>query len=457
MNVQRFIENYGVISGRFDTVNDRVVGHELDDQPPVSSDKQHALLIQKQLRTIKRFNGSGDAESWLKYIIKKFDSLGLSHDEWNDLIFYILAGDAIIWYAREEEKMPTFTCFVREFLQHYGRKQINELSLSTLSTLISTQVNSQEIPISEQLMADLRLHVICNVLQDLPKFAGEKCDSVLLCLSEFQEATRVYDLSDDEKLFYLPICLEGNARYWFYDGGEIFTTWSLFVQRFIQIFKSSSDIIPPFDQFCSSKQAMNSNKNNAVFVAQSQFTIDPLIDQQDIVTSCNAVEEDILVIGEHGGVDFMLDESQESRGIQGVLLSTETTSNIVTEDIRVMVEAVEAVEAEFTLDEPQQAAEIDRVILSIDEEMFVAAKLDFSITEMYQRNNSVTSDQRSFDILYWQKHIVMDSRIQVDPELQISYDTQRIYCNTFIAVWFENRPFDPGGSGEKYLPFSGCV
>ena len=59
MNVGRFMENSGVMSGEF------------DDQPPISFDKQHALFIQKQLRTIKRFNGRGDAESWLKYIIKK--------------------------------------------------------------------------------------------------------------------------------------------------------------------------------------------------------------------------------------------------------------------------------------------------------------------------------------------------------------------------------------------------
>ena len=68
-----------------------------------------------------------------------------------------------------------------------------------MSILISTQ----EIPISEALMADLRPHVICNVLQDLPKFAGEKCESVLLCLSKFQEATRVFHLSDDEKFLYI--------------------------------------------------------------------------------------------------------------------------------------------------------------------------------------------------------------------------------------------------------------
>lgn len=105
--------------------------------------------------------------------------MSLSHNQWDDLIFHILKDDAIIWYAREEEKRPTFTCFVREFLQHCGRKQINELSPSTLCILISARVKSQEIPISEALTADLCPHVIWNVPQDLLEFAGEKCESVL--------------------------------------------------------------------------------------------------------------------------------------------------------------------------------------------------------------------------------------------------------------------------------------
>lgn len=63
MNAKRFIEDFGVMPGKFDTVSHGVVDHELDDQPPVSSDEQNALFIRQQLRTLERFNGSGDAES----------------------------------------------------------------------------------------------------------------------------------------------------------------------------------------------------------------------------------------------------------------------------------------------------------------------------------------------------------------------------------------------------------
>lgn len=119
---------------------------------------------------------------------------------------------------------------------------------------------------------------------------------------------RVFHSSDDEKLLYTHICLEGNARYWFYDGGEIFTTCSSFVQRFMRIFGSSNDLILFIEQFCSSEQEVDLNTNNVVSVAQCQSTADRSINQQDIARSCNTVKENICVIDEHGGADLILDE-----------------------------------------------------------------------------------------------------------------------------------------------------
>ncbi|CAF4944400.1 unnamed protein product, partial [Rotaria magnacalcarata] len=40
------------------------------------SQLSHQEVIEEKLRTFQKFNGNGDAEQWLMYLLDKFDSLG---------------------------------------------------------------------------------------------------------------------------------------------------------------------------------------------------------------------------------------------------------------------------------------------------------------------------------------------------------------------------------------------
>jgi hypothetical protein len=54
----------------------------------------------------------------------------------------------------------------------------------------------------------------------------------------------IYKLSDEEKLFFISLCLEADARDWFFDNTHLFPTWTEFMQKLIKTFESlgKSDI-----------------------------------------------------------------------------------------------------------------------------------------------------------------------------------------------------------------------
>ncbi|CAF4613824.1 unnamed protein product, partial [Rotaria magnacalcarata] len=45
------------------------------------SQLSHQEVIEEKLRTFQNFNGNGDAEQWLMYLLDKFDSLGVNMAE----------------------------------------------------------------------------------------------------------------------------------------------------------------------------------------------------------------------------------------------------------------------------------------------------------------------------------------------------------------------------------------
>ncbi|CAF3861616.1 unnamed protein product [Rotaria sp. Silwood1] len=53
------------------------------------------------------------------YTLEKFDLLQFTSLERNELISEILTGEALIWYAEQQDHMPTFIIFMKKFLQHF--------------------------------------------------------------------------------------------------------------------------------------------------------------------------------------------------------------------------------------------------------------------------------------------------------------------------------------------------
>ena len=121
-----------------------MLGHDVHDQRLIQNQQTQQLSIQLQLRSIQKFNGHGDPELWLKTILEKFDSLQLTLLERNELIPDILTGEALIWYAIQQDHMPTFITFVKNFLQHYGQQ---ELKTESSTTFISSSIQLKQAKI----------------------------------------------------------------------------------------------------------------------------------------------------------------------------------------------------------------------------------------------------------------------------------------------------------------------
>ncbi|CAF4885545.1 unnamed protein product, partial [Rotaria sp. Silwood2] len=106
------------------TITTKPLGHKIDDQRLVKDDQQRQLLIRQHLSSIQKFDGHANPKIWLKSIIEKFDLLQLTTLERNELISEILTGDALIWYIEEQEHMPTFMTFMKQFLQYFGNQEL---------------------------------------------------------------------------------------------------------------------------------------------------------------------------------------------------------------------------------------------------------------------------------------------------------------------------------------------
>ncbi|CAF4734313.1 unnamed protein product, partial [Rotaria magnacalcarata] len=64
-------------------------------------------------------------------------------------------------------------------------------------------------------------------------------------------------LSDMEKLFYIPPCLEADAKDWFFDNYHFVLSWSLFVQKLLDTFESSSKADITFNRLRQYQQSLH--------------------------------------------------------------------------------------------------------------------------------------------------------------------------------------------------------
>ncbi|CAF2115551.1 unnamed protein product [Rotaria magnacalcarata] len=109
-----------------------MLGHDLHDQQSIQSQQNQLPSIQSQLNSIEKFNGHGDPELWLRYIMEKFDLLQISSAERNELIPDILTGEALIWYVKQQDHMSKFTAFMKHFLQYYGNQELKTESTTNI-------------------------------------------------------------------------------------------------------------------------------------------------------------------------------------------------------------------------------------------------------------------------------------------------------------------------------------
>ncbi|CAF3420606.1 unnamed protein product [Rotaria socialis] len=188
------------------------LGHDLDDQRSVKTDTKQQFLVQQQLNSIQNFDGHGNSKIWLKHIIEKFDLLQLTSLERNELISEILTGEALIWYAEQQDYIPTFITFMKKFLQYFDTQELKtDLSRQIISSAMTSK-QVEDASCEDTVMNCLRNQLLITNLAKLQKYSGKLQQNVSKWQREIQQTMNTFKLTDDEKLFYVSLCLEGDAR-----------------------------------------------------------------------------------------------------------------------------------------------------------------------------------------------------------------------------------------------------
>jgi hypothetical protein len=242
-----------------------VAGHDLNDQQLFHTDKQHPPVLQICLPTIQKFDGRGDPERWLKHILEKFDLFELTSSERNNSIPDILTGEALIWYVKHQDDMPTFMCFMKRFIENYGFKGLNQAPSSAVSSSLIQAKLSDTIDCKESTLDALRNQIFMNNLENLEKFTGKSKQNVSKWLRDFQQAMHFAKLSDEEKLSLVITCLEAEARDWFFDNQHSFCTWTGFVQKLLKTFESSGQADIAFNRLRHYEQGINQDVRQYYF------------------------------------------------------------------------------------------------------------------------------------------------------------------------------------------------
>ncbi|CAF2108978.1 unnamed protein product [Rotaria magnacalcarata] len=236
-----------------------VDGHVVNDQS-TQSQLSHQEVIEEKLRTFQKFNGNGDAEQWLMYLLDKFDSLGVNMAERIIWIPNVLSNEAFIWYARSADVMPTFIAFTNLFLQRFSTKRNEEIKITTNNNNVQMSNLNQD-----DVFGSLRSQLLLSHIEKLPKFTGRSKQNLSKWLIEIQQAMNMLKLTDAEKLFYIFLCLEGDAGDWFLDNKHSFSTWTSFIEKIVKIFKLPGNDDNLFDQLCLSEHGIKKNTINYNF------------------------------------------------------------------------------------------------------------------------------------------------------------------------------------------------
>jgi hypothetical protein len=241
-----------------------VSGHELNDQF-INSQSIHRNPIKEELQKFEKFTGLGDAEQWLTSLLMKFDSLQVDMDDRITFVPVVLTGEAFIWYIQHEKHMLTFISFAKLFLQRFfSTKLEDEKPTSTNHMLIHQQLILKD-ETQEDVFSSLRNQLLLGHIEKLPKFSGRLKQNVSKWLREVNQTMHLLKLSDKEKLFFIPSCLETDAKDWFFDNYHLFSSWSLFVQKLIDTFESSSKADIAFNRLRQYQQGLNQDVRQYYF------------------------------------------------------------------------------------------------------------------------------------------------------------------------------------------------
>ncbi|CAF2038477.1 unnamed protein product [Rotaria magnacalcarata] len=200
-----------------------VDGHVVNDQS-TQSQLSHQEVIEGKLRTFQKFNGNGDAEQWLMYLLDKFDSLGVNMAERIIWIPNVLSNEAFIWYARSANVMPTFIAFANLFLQRFSTKRNEEIKITTNNNNVQMSNLNQD-----DVFGSLRSQLLLSHIEKLPKFT------------------------------------EADAKDWFFDNYHFVPSWSLFVQKLLDTFESSSKADIAFNRLRQYQQSLHQDVRQYYF------------------------------------------------------------------------------------------------------------------------------------------------------------------------------------------------
>ena len=155
--------------------------------------------------------------------------------------------------------MPIFLTFTKKFLQDccHQEKKPEILQPNVLSVIPLKQTDI--VARSDNVMDCLRNQMLITNLQKLPKFSGNSKENVSKWVLEIQQSMNLFKLTDDEKLFYISLCLEGNARDWLYDNLHVCSTWTLCIQNLLTTFESSGKADISFNRLRHYEQNLNQN------------------------------------------------------------------------------------------------------------------------------------------------------------------------------------------------------
>lgn len=84
-------------------------------------------------------------------------------------------------------------------------------------------------------------------------------------LKDFEQTPDVVKLPDEEKLFFVITCLEGDARDWFFEHQQTFSSWWDFTQKLLKTFESSGKADIAFNRLRHYQQAINQDVRQYYF------------------------------------------------------------------------------------------------------------------------------------------------------------------------------------------------
>ena len=253
-----------IIEEKSDEDVKKMGGHVLDDQLIISL-SAHRKIIKEELQTFEKFTGLGDAEQWLTSLLNKFDLLQVDIDDRITFVPAVLTGEAFMWYIQHEKHMLTFISFAKLFLQCFSSTKMENIKATPTDHILNQQQVIRTNGTHDDVFSSLRNQLLLNHIEKLPKFSGRAKQNVSKWLREVNQTMHLLKLSDMEKLFFIPSCLETDAKDWFFDNHHLFSSWSLFVQKLIDTFESSGKADIAFNRLRQYQQSLNQEVRHYYF------------------------------------------------------------------------------------------------------------------------------------------------------------------------------------------------